>query len=175
MPEYSSLLARTFGFLGGVAVAVSTLVPWYDYQVVVATRPIVNLFEVPVNLWSLYPWAAAALVVGALVAMAMLAIPPAMAPRAPSAIAALAGLGIAAYGVYRAFDVPDLGIHVVPRAGVDAATVIDAGALLAFVGGLVIVVGSLVVLVAASREATSTSDARSRTPRHGGAAPPSAA
>jgi hypothetical protein len=176
MPDYSSLLARTFGFLGAVAVAVSTLLPWYDYEVVVATHPIVNLFEVPVDLWSLYPWAAAALTVGALVAMAMLAIPPAIAPRAPSAIAAVIGVGIAAYGIYRAFKVPDLGIHAVPRAGVDAATVIDAGALLAFVGGLVIVVGSLVVVVSASREAAAAgAGARTRRPRHGGAAPPSAA
>jgi hypothetical protein len=175
MPDYSSLLARTFGFLGAVAVAVSTLVAWYDYQVILATRPIVSLFEVPVDLWNLYPLAAALLLGGALVAMALLAIPPAIAPRTPSLVAALIGLGIAVYGVVRCFDVPDLGIHAGPRNGVAAHTAIDAGPLLALVGGLMIVVGSLVVAVAASRAAARATGARTRRPRHGGAAPPSPA
>jgi F0F1-type ATP synthase membrane subunit c/vacuolar-type H+-ATPase subunit K len=58
---------------------------------------------------------------------------------------------------------------------VAAHTAIDAGPLLALVGGLMIVVGSLVVAVAASRAAARATGARTRRPRHGGAAPPSPA
>jgi hypothetical protein len=176
MPDFSSPLARVFGFIGGVAVAVSTLVAWYDYEVIVAAGRIAHLFEVPVNLWSLYPLAAALVMAGALVAMALLAVPPAVSPRVPSILAAIIGLGIAAYGAVRAFDIPGLGVNTSARAGIEAHTSMDAGPLLAFVGGMMILVGALVVAVAASRAAAGTGDSvRTRRPPHGGAAPPSPA
>jgi hypothetical protein len=176
MNDLTSPLARSFGFLGGVAVAVSTLVAWYDYQVLIAAGRIVHLFEVPINLWSLYPLAAALLMAGALVAMALLAIPPVIAARAPSLVAALLGLGIGAYGAIRTFDTPDLGVNTGARSTIEAQTSMDAGPLLAFVGGAMIVVGALVVLVAAGRAARASDQrARPARSRHGGAAPPTPA
>jgi hypothetical protein len=154
MPDYTFPLARVFGFLGGAAVAVSTLVAWYDYEVVFDLGRLVNLFEVPVNLWNHDALAAALLLAAGLTAMALLVAPPAFGPRWPVVCAGLIGLGVAAYAVYRCFDTPDLGIDATPRSGVQARTYVDGGPLLAVVGGAMIVIGSAVVLFGAHGAAT---------------------
>jgi hypothetical protein len=154
MPDYTYPLARVFALVGGAAVAVATLVSWYDYEVILDFGRIAQLFEVPVNLWNHDALAAALLLAAGLAAMALLVAPPAVGPRWPSFCAALLGLGVVVYAVYRCFDVPDLGIRAVPGAGVQARTYVDAGPLLAVVGGVMIVMGSLVVLVGAHRTVT---------------------
>lgn len=155
MPDYDDYtypLARAFGFLGGIAVAISTMIAWYDHEVVFDARPIPFVFEVPVDLWSYDALAAALLVAGGLVAMALLVTPDTVSPRWPSAVAGLIGLGVTAYAVYRCFDTPDLGIRT--SSAVQARTFVDAGPLLAVVGGVVITLGALVVLVGAHRATT---------------------
>jgi hypothetical protein len=170
MPDYTYPLARAFGFLGGLAVAVSTLVAWYDYEVVLDLGRIAQLFEVPVNLWNYDALVAALLVAAGLVAMALLVVPPALGPRWPSVCAGLVGLGVAAYALYRCFDTPDLGVRAIARPGIEARTYVDGGPLLAVVGGVMIVLGSLVVLVGAHRAVTSRERAS-----HVAAPPPGAA
>jgi hypothetical protein len=174
MPDYDDYtypLARAFGFLGGIAVAISTMIAWYDYEVVFDTRPIPFVFEVPVDLWSYNALAAALLLAGGLVAMALLVIPDTVSPRWPSIVAGLIGLGVTAYALYRCFDTPDLGIRTSPA--VQARTFVDGGALLAVVGGVVIMLGAIAVLVGAHR-ATTVDRERSRpftAPPPSGAAP----
>jgi hypothetical protein len=154
MPDYTSPLARIFGFLGAVAVALSTLVAWYDFEVIVEIGRIAHVFDVPVDLWSYDSLAAALILAGGIAAMALLAVPVETWARWTSVCAGLLGLGVAGYAVYRCFDKPDLGIGAVSRAGVDARTFVDAGAFLAVVGGAMIVLGSLVVMVEAHRAAS---------------------
>jgi hypothetical protein len=168
MADYTYPLARAFGFIGGAAVAVSTLVAWYDFEVVLDLGRIVHLFEVPINLWNYDALAAALLLAAGLVAMTLLVVPPAVGPRWPSACAGLVGLGVAAYALYRCFDTPDLGVRAIARSGVQAKTYIDGGPLLALVGGMMIVIGSLVVLFGAHREVAASE------PAAGVAAPPPA-
>jgi hypothetical protein len=158
MPDYEDYtypLARAFGFLGGLAVAVSTLIAWYDFEVVLGTRRIPALLEVPVDLWNQNTLAAAVLLGAGLVAMALLVVPPAVAPRWPSAVASLIGLGVVAYALVKCFNTPDLGIRSGARPGVQARTYVDGGPLLAVVGGTMIVLGALVVLVGARPVETS--------------------
>ncbi|WP_445149535.1 hypothetical protein [Baekduia sp. Peel2402] len=150
--DYTYPLARAFGFLGGIAVAISTMIAWYDHEVVFDTRPIPFVFEVPVDLWSYDALAAALLLAGGLVAMVLLVIPDTVSPRWPSAVAGLIGLGVTAYALYRCFDTPDLGIRT--STAVQARTFVDGGPLLAVVGGVVITLGALVVLVGARRATT---------------------
>jgi hypothetical protein len=155
MPDYDDYtypLARAFGFLGGIAVAISTMIAWYDYEVVFAARPIPFVFEVPVDLWSYNALAAALLLAGGLVAMALLVVPDTVSPRWPSIVAGLIGLGVTAYALYRCFDTPDLGIRTSPA--VQARTFVDGGALLAVVGGVIIMLGAIAVLVGAHRVST---------------------
>jgi L-lactate permease len=173
MPDYDDYtypLARAFGFLGGIGVALSTMIAWYDHEVVFDAHPIPFVFEVPVDLWSYNALAAALLLAGGLVAMVMLVIPDTVSPRWPSIIAGLIGLGVTAYAVYRCFDTPDLGVRT--SSAVQARTFVDAGPLLAVVGGLMIALGAVVVLAGAHR-ATTVGDARARpfTTPPSGAAP----
>jgi L-lactate permease len=147
--DYTYPLARAFGFLGGIAVAISTMIAWYDHEVAFDTRPIPFVFEVPVDLWSYDALAAALLLAGGLVAMALLVTPDAVGRRWPSAVAGLIGLGVTAYALYRCFDTPDLGIRT--SSAVRARTFVDAGPLLAVVGGVVITLGAIAVLVGARR------------------------
>jgi hypothetical protein len=152
MPDYTSPLARVFALLGAVAVAVSTLIAWYDYEVVLSLGRLVQLFEVPINLWNHDPLAAAILLAAALVSMALIVVPPALGVRWPSALAGLIGLGIAAYALYRCFATPDLGVRAVAHPGVQARTYVDGGPLLALVGGAMMMLGSAVVLFGTGRE-----------------------
>jgi L-lactate permease len=133
-------------------VAISTTIAWYDYEVVSGARPIPLAFEVPVDLWSYNALAAALLVAGGVVAMALLVTPDTVSPRWPSIIAGLIGLGVAAYALYRCFDTPDLGIRTSSAA--QARTFVDGGALLAVVGGVIITLGAIAVLVGAHRATT---------------------
>jgi hypothetical protein len=155
MPDYDDYtypLARAFGFLGGIAVAISTMIAWYDHEVVFDAHPIPFVFEVPVDLWNYNALAAALLLAGGLIAMALLVIPDTVSPRWPSVIAGLIGLGVTAYAVYRCFDTPDLGIRT--SSAVQARTFVDGGALLAVVGGMMITLGAIAVLVGAHRATT---------------------
>jgi hypothetical protein len=169
--DYTYPLARVFAFLGGVTVAISTLIAWYDYEVVLNLGRVAPFFEVPINLWNYDALAAALLLAAGLVAMALLAVPPAAGPRWPSLVAGLIGLGVTAYALYRCLDTPDLGIRAVARSGVQANTYVDGGALLAVVGGVMIVLGSLVVLVGAHRTVTGHTRTRAAAPPPAGAAP----
>lgn len=169
--DYTYPLARAFGFLGGIAVASSTMIAWYDHEVVFDTRPIPFVFEVPVDLWSYDALAAALLLAAGLVAMALLATPDAVGRRWPSAIAGLIGIGVTAYAVYRCFDTPDLGVRT--SSAVQARTFVDAGPLVAAVGGMAIALGAITVLVGA-RRTTTAGPARARavtSPPPSGAAP----
>jgi hypothetical protein len=174
MPDYDDYtypLARAFGFLGGIAVAISTMIAWYDHEVVFDTRPIPFVFEVPVDLWSYNALAAALLLAGGLIAMVLLVTPDTVSQRWPSVIAALIGLGVTAYALYRCFDTPDLGIGT--TSDVQARTFVDGGPLLAVVGGLMITLGAIAVLVGAHR-ATTAGPERARpvtAPPPSGAAP----
>lgn len=174
MPDYDDYaypLARAFGFLGGIAVATSTMLAWYDYEVVFAAHPLPLVFQVPVDLWSFNALAAALLLAGSLIAMALLVTPDTVGPRWPSVIAGLIGLGVAAFALYRCFDTPDLGIRT--SSAVQARTFVDAGPLLAVVGALMISLGAIVVLVGAHR-ATAAGRERARpvtAPPPSGAAP----
>jgi hypothetical protein len=150
--DHPQPLARAFGFLGAIAVALSTLIAWYDHEVVFDTRPIPFVFEVPVDLWSYDALAAALLLAGGLVAMALLVTPDTVSPRWPSLVAGLIGVGVTAYALYRCFDTPDLGIRT--STAVRARTFVDGGPLLAVVGGVMIALGAIAVLVGARRATT---------------------
>jgi hypothetical protein len=173
MPAFDDdryLLARAFAFLGGMAAAVSTLIAWYDFEIVLDNGRITHLFEVPVNLWNENALAAALLLGASLVAMALLVVPPAVGVRWPSIVASLIGVGILAYALIKCFDAPSLGIRSPNHPAIQARTYIDGGPLLAIIGGVMIALGGLVVLVGVHR--TAVREATGRSPR--ATAPPPA-
>jgi hypothetical protein len=171
MPDYDSPLARVFAVVGGAAIAVSTLIAWFDFQVILNLGPIAPLLEIPVNLWNHDALAASLLLAAGLAAMALLSVPPAYASRWPAILSGLLGLGVTVYALIQCFNPPDLGIRAQPQAGVHAQTFVDGGALLAVVGGVMVFIGSVIVFVVAHRTAT----AGERTARRGVHPPPAGA
>jgi hypothetical protein len=139
-------MLRLFGFLGAGLVVLGTFVAWYDYEVVIVAPQIAHLFVVPVDLWSLYPLAAALLVAGSAAIMILVSVPALAARRAAGMVAGLLGLGITVYAVIRCFETPHLGVGRT-TAGVQAETNLDGGPFLALTGGALLILGSLPVLL----------------------------
>jgi hypothetical protein len=139
-------MLRLFGILGAGLVVLGTFVAWYSYEVVITAPPVAHVFVVPVDLWSLYPLAAALLVAGAVAIMVLVSVPALAARRAAGMAAGLLGLGITVYGAIRCFDTPHLGVG--PIGGVlQAETNLDGGPFLTLTGGGMLILGSLPVLL----------------------------
>jgi hypothetical protein len=68
---------------------------------------------------------------------------PANLARLGGIVAALAGAGIAVYCLVRMMDFPDLGPRIPPV----AATVLDAGPFIGFLGGALLIVGAVGLLL----------------------------
>lgn len=146
MSDNTRSMLRLFGILGAVLVVMGTFVAWYSYEVVITTAPVAHVFVVPVDLWSLYPLAAALLVAGAAAIMVLVSVPALAARRAAGMAAGLLGLGITVYAAIRCFDMPDLGVGPIGGA-LEAETNLDGGPFLAFTGGALLILGSLPVLL----------------------------
>jgi hypothetical protein len=131
-----------FGFAGALILVVSTFMPWYDFMVVLPPPHLVHEFVVPVDLWSLYPLAAALLTGGAIVYAGLLAF---VSHRAAGVLAFLIGLAATVYCAVRIFDIPAL-------ATPNAATVPDAAPFLALVGACLLALGSFALLAPAGEE-----------------------
>jgi hypothetical protein len=159
MSDYTRSMLRLFGFLGGGLVVLGTFVAWYSYEVVITTAPVAHVFVVPVDLWSLYPGAAALLVAGAVAIMLLVGVPALAARRAVGVAAGLLGLGITVYAAIRCFEIPDLGVGPIGGA-LEAETNLDGGPFLTLAGGALLVLGSLpVVLPRDDRSRTFAGDA----------------
>jgi hypothetical protein len=146
MSDYTRSMLRLFGILGAGLVLFGTFVAWYSYEVVITAAPVAHVFVVPVDLWSLYPGAAALLVAGAVAIMVLVGVPALAARRAAGVAAGLLGLGITVYAAIRCFDIPDLGVGPIGGA-LEAETNLDGGPFLALGGGALLILGSLPVLL----------------------------
>jgi hypothetical protein len=131
-----------FGFAGALLLVVSTFMPWYDFTVVVPVPPVVHDFVVPVDLWSLYPLAAAALTGGAIIYAGLLAF---FSHRAAGIAAFAIGLVATGYCAVRILDIPMLATG-------HAATVLDGAPFLALIGACVLALGSFALLAPADEE-----------------------
>jgi hypothetical protein len=120
---------------------IATFLPWYSFDVVVPTGPIVHIFAVPITLWGLTTVAPVLILVGGVVALVCLAM---IDSRIAGIVEAVVGLGIVAYGIVRCFDIPNLGIHLTNvTAGIKPATVLESGPILSIGAGLMLLMGSL--------------------------------
>jgi hypothetical protein len=147
VPDARSIALRTAGFLGALLVVISTFVAWYDFDVAFVTLGVAHAFVVPVDLWSLYPLAAALLSAGAIACVTIVAFGTS---RALGAVGALLGLGIVVYSGVRILDIPALEVGRLPAnvpATAQAATNLDGGAFMALLGGILLCFGALSVLM----------------------------
>ena len=158
MSDPRSIALRTVGFLGALLVVMSTFVAWYDFDVAFATRGVAHEFVVPVDLWSLYPLAAALLSAGAIACVTIVGFGTS---RAIGAAGALLGLGVVVYSAVRILDVPALELDRLPanvQATTQAATHLDGGAFMALLGGILLCLGALGVLMPSETPARAPSD-----------------
>jgi hypothetical protein len=146
--------------IGGSMALFSTFFPWYAFEVVLPTARVVHIFAVSTTLWALTTLAPILIIVGAFVALIAIVL----APR-PLAhiIVGLIGLAMIVYGVVRVFDVPDLGVQVLPG-GVRAITQLEGGPFIELSGGILLVLGAVGDLLGAPIGATSPTARRWRGP-----------
>jgi hypothetical protein len=144
--DFRSSALRSFGLLGALVVVMSTFVAWYDFAVLFSVQQVVHQFVVPVDLWSLYPLAAALLCAGALACTWIVGV---SSGRVAGAIASLLSLGVVVYAAVRILDIPGLAIDQLPPGlahAVEAATNLEGGPFLALLGGIMLSLGALGVL-----------------------------
>jgi hypothetical protein len=138
---------RGLAAVGTTIAFLAMFLPWYLFEVILPARGGTAVFSVPVTLWNVTTLAPILIAVGAVAALACLTL---VTARWAGAVEALVGLGIVAYAIVRAFDVPDLG--VAPAGAANAATRVGGGIFLAVAGGLMLLIGSLGDLLPAERE-----------------------
>lgn len=158
MSDPRSVALRTVGFLGALLVVISTFLAWYDFDVAFATRGVAHEFVVPVDLWSLYPLAAALLSAGTIACVTIVGFGTS---RAIGAAGALLGLGIVVYSAVRILDVPALEIDRLPgslHGTTQAATHLEGGAFMALLGGIFLCLGALGVLMPSASPERAPSD-----------------
>jgi hypothetical protein len=156
----SLIIATAIG--GGIAL-LSTVLPWYSFDVVLPVPGIVHVFAVGVTLWGFTTVAPILLLAGAVVALSVAVVAD---RRLAGAVVGLIGLGIAVYAVVRWIEVPNLGIGFLPG-HLPAVTQVDSGPFAALAGGVILLVGAVADLV------TSPAEARSRRSAFTGQAGPS--
>jgi hypothetical protein len=162
MSEETKAVLRGLGVLGASAVVLSTFVSWYSYEVLFRTGPGAQVFDAPVTLWNLTTLAPVLLVAGSCVALAMIAL---VTSRVAGVVTALIGLGVEAYAVVRAFEIPSVAASGIAGGlpSVAATTVLDGGVFLAMSGGVLLVVASLADLLPSEEVAPATATTSGRT------------
>jgi hypothetical protein len=131
--------------IGAAITLLSTVLPWYSFDVVLPVPGIVHVFAVTVSLWGVTTVAPILFLAGALVALFLAA---AVDWRLAGAVIGLIGVGIAVYAIVRWVEIPKLGITLAPGP-VPAITQVEAGPFAALAGGVILVVGAVVDLVTA--------------------------
>jgi hypothetical protein len=144
-------LLRSLAALGATVAVLATFLPWYRFEVVIPPlgRVPAHIFSVPVTLWGFTTLAPILIVVAAVVAMTCITM---IDGRVAGVVTGLVGLGILAYAIVRAADVPSLAVPG-PAAAVHAVTRLDGGPFLALAGGLMLTIGALGDLAPAGDEA----------------------
>jgi hypothetical protein len=123
----------------------ATLLPWYAFQVVLPVGRVVHIFAVTTTLWGFTTLAPILIIAGAVAALPIAGL---VTRPVSNVIVTLIGLAIMAYAIVRCFDIPSLGVQVVPG-GVQATTQIEGGPFIELSGGLMLVLGALGDLLAA--------------------------
>jgi hypothetical protein len=132
---------RALAALGATLAVIATLLPWYAFDVVFATKRITHIFEVPITLWGLTTVAPIVITVASVIALICLTF---VTTRVAGVVVGLIGLGIIGYGIYRCVNVPALGVKPVAGTGTaGAATVVESGPIFAMAAGLMLVIGSV--------------------------------
>jgi hypothetical protein len=139
---------RILGLLGAAITAVASLLPWYRYDVLLASGngAAARTANGAVDLWSVDP-AAGVLVTGAALAAALLLLfAPGHHLRAARHVACAFGLAIAAYALVRWVQAPDLAqdIQAVRRADVvTGGASVDVGVFIVLLGGAALMLAAL--------------------------------
>lgn len=144
MFEDFKIVSRVCGAVGASVVLLATFLPWYSFEVVLPVRGTqLHFFDVTSTLWGFTTLAPILVVVGAIVALVLLA---AGEGRLTGIVTALIALAILVYAVVRCFDLPSLGVALVGPNGViatKAITTLEGGPFLAIAGGLMLAIGAL--------------------------------
>jgi hypothetical protein len=172
----SSRTTHVLAIVGASVVFVATAISWYTRDVSFATNAagVGYASSKSYTLWDLTTLAPVLLVIGAAVGAGLVLFTSSGSARVAGAIAGLLGLGITAYCVVKAVDLPDFGptgavnsfLPIQGGAGVGvsahASTVLDAGPFVGILGGLLLAGGAL-GLVSEAPEASTKQHAPSTT------------
>jgi hypothetical protein len=143
-----SLSSRICAAVGATVALFATFLPWYSYEVVIPIPPTLHVFAVTTTLWGFTTLAPILIIVGATVALIFLG---AAGDRLAGAAVGLLGLGVLVYAVVRCFDIPSLGVVLLPAAiaaRVAAVTQLEGGPFVELVGGAMMAIGGLGALFA---------------------------
>src|SRR4051794_29347062 len=150
---------HVLGILGAVAVFVATAITWYTHDISLAAHAGQVGFSSSKSytLWDITTLAPVLLVIAAALGAGLLFVPQSAA-RTAGTVAAVLGVGIAAYCVVRMFEFPDLGttgavggiLPVSATSGValaaHASTTLGAGPFVGLVGGALLSASGLGVV-----------------------------
>jgi hypothetical protein len=117
----------------------ATFLPWYSFQVILPVSGVVHIFAVTTTLWGFTTLAPILIVAGSVLALLLAGL---VSRPVSNVVVALIGLAIIAYGIVRCFDVPNLGVNILPG-GLEAITQLEGGPFIILSGGLLMVLGAL--------------------------------
>lgn len=144
MFEDFKLVSRVCGAVGASVILLATFLPWYSFEVVLPVRGTpLHFFAVTSTLWGFTTLAPILVVVGAFVALVLLAVGEG---RLTGIVTALIALAIVVYAAVRCFDLPSLGVALVGPSRVvatTAVTTLEGGTFVALAGGLMLAIGAL--------------------------------
>jgi hypothetical protein len=155
MFEDFKIASRVCGAVGASVALFATFLPWYSFEVVLRVRGTpLHFFAVTSTLWGFTTLAPILVVVGAIVALVLLAVGEG---RLTGIVTALIALAILVYAAVRCFDLPGLGVALVGPNGfvaTKAVTALEGGPFVAIAGGLMLAIGALGGLSPAGSAAT---------------------
>lgn len=144
MSEDFKIVSRVCGAVGASVALFATFLPWYSWEVVLPVRGTpLHFFALTSTLWGFTTLAPILVVVGATVALVLLA---AGEGRLTGIVTTLIALAILVYAAVRCFDLPSLGVALVSPNGVvatKAVTALEGGPFVAIAGGLMLAIGGL--------------------------------
>ncbi len=144
MFEDFKIASRVCAAVGASLALLATFLPWYSFEVVLQVRGTpLHFFALTSTLWGFTTLAPILVLVGASVALVLLAIDEG---RLMGLVTALIALAILVYSAVRCFDLPRLGVALVGPHGVvatKAVTALEGGPFVAIAGGLMLAIGAL--------------------------------
>jgi hypothetical protein len=145
MSDDSSRVLPLTVAIGGSMTLFATFLPWYSFEVVLPVGRVVHIFAVTTTLWGFTTLAPILIIAGASAALVLATL---LSRPLSNVVIALIGLAIFVYAIVRCFDIPNLGVQVLPG-GIQAVTQLEGGPFIELSGGLLLVLGALGDLLAA--------------------------